>query len=229
MGLERHLKSRLAGGRADLGLPGLRERVAGLVMSTAPRRVLDVGAGQGALVSRLAAGGLDAWGVDPCVAGGGRVLRGRAEALPFAPGRFDVVVSALVLHYLPDAARAIGEARRVLAPGGRLVLADRVASENPLLHELQERMERFRNAYVAGLRTPRQIAGLLRRGAMRVEQVFDHEESIAVDQWLAGLSATQARRLRETLKAIGPADLGGLVFDGRAVRQRIRIWVARPG
>lgn len=46
-----------------------------------------------------------------------------AEALEFAPGSFDVVLCSLGLMYVPDAARAIRDMRRVLRPGGRLVLA----------------------------------------------------------------------------------------------------------
>lgn len=227
VGLEGRLRSRVERGRSDLGLPGLRDRLQGLVVAAGGRRVLDVGAGQGALVSRLSAAGVDAWGVDPFVAGGARVLRARAEALPFPRGSFDMAVSALVLHYVSDADHAMAEMRRVLAPRGRLVLADRVASENPLLYELQDRIERFRNAYVTGLRTPRQIGALLRRAGLRVSDVFDHEEALGLDEWLAGLSTAHARRLREAVEAVAPADLGGIHLDGRVVRQRIRIWLAR--
>lgn len=224
--MERHLKSRLEG-RADLGLPGLRDRLTGLILATGARRILDVGAGQGALVSGLGARGIEAWGVDPCVVGGPRVLRGRAEALPFARGTFDLSASALVLHYLAEPDRALAEVRRVLQSSGRLVLADRVASENPLLHELQDRIERYRNPYAVGLRTPRQIGALLKAAGLRVADVFDHEEALSLEAWTAGLSPAQSRRLREAVEAVAPADLGGILLEGGRVRQRIRIWLAR--
>lgn len=55
-----------------------------------------------------------------------RALVGNAEALPFEPGSFDVVTSIFLLHELPRAVRrrALAEMRRVLAPGGLLVLQD---------------------------------------------------------------------------------------------------------
>jgi ubiquinone/menaquinone biosynthesis C-methylase UbiE len=51
---------------------------------------------------------------------------GLAEALPFPDSHFDVVLSTVMLHHLPRAAREAGlrEMRRVLKPGGRLLVVD---------------------------------------------------------------------------------------------------------
>lgn len=46
-----------------------------------------------------------------------------AELLAFADGSFDVVVCALGLMYMPEPEQALREMRRVLKPGGRLLLA----------------------------------------------------------------------------------------------------------
>jgi len=45
-------------------------------------------------------------------------------ALPLPDARFDLVLLQMVLHYAEEPAAAIAEARRVLAPGGRLVVVD---------------------------------------------------------------------------------------------------------
>jgi len=52
------------------------------------------------------------------------VRRGALEALPIDDGQLDVAVLALVLHHLPDPARALAEAARVLQPGGRVLIVD---------------------------------------------------------------------------------------------------------
>jgi SAM-dependent methyltransferase len=46
-----------------------------------------------------------------------------ADAMPFAPGSVDKVVCLEALYYFPDAGRFVQEVRRVLRPGGELVLS----------------------------------------------------------------------------------------------------------
>lgn len=91
-------------------------------------RVLDVGAGTGALTTRLAeiVGPSHVTAVDPAEdyaracrerVPGVDVRIGPAEALPFDDGAFDVVLSQLVIQALDDAPAAAREMRRVAAPG----------------------------------------------------------------------------------------------------------------
>jgi ArsR family transcriptional regulator len=49
---------------------------------------------------------------------------GSLEALPIDDGQLDIAVMALVLHHLPDPARALQECGRVLEPGGRALVID---------------------------------------------------------------------------------------------------------
>lgn len=65
------------------------------------------------------------------------VRRGSLEALPIDDAQLDVAVLALVLHHVPDPGRAIAEAARVLAPGGRLLVVDMLPHERT---EYQQQM-----------------------------------------------------------------------------------------
>jgi len=109
------------------------EAAAALAGVGAGERVLDAGAGDGNAALACAARGAD---VDACDIAEAMAARGRArcgervrwahgdvQALPYADGAFDVVVSAFGADLAPRPRRAIGELARVLRPGGRLVLA----------------------------------------------------------------------------------------------------------
>jgi SAM-dependent methyltransferase len=94
------------------------------------RRVLEVGCGTGRLSQALEERELArVWAVDTSSAMverakalGVNARVARAEALPFKAGWFDAVVMRMVLH-LVERPRALAQAARVLAPGGRLVIA----------------------------------------------------------------------------------------------------------
>jgi ubiquinone/menaquinone biosynthesis C-methylase UbiE len=159
-----HPSARPAGHGITIGTPrfydlaaavlfrGRRRSYRALLAATGVRygdRVLDVGCGPGYFARMLA----EATGPGGSVVGidaapemteyaGRRARRltncrfqpGAAEAIPFADGAFDVVVSSLMMHHLPaDArARAVREMLRVLRPGGTLLLADYRAGDGVL-------------------------------------------------------------------------------------------------
>lgn len=66
---------------------------------------------------------------------------GDAEALDFRDESFDTVVCTFGLCTIPDDAAAIREAKRVLRPGGRLLLAEHVRSPNPMVRAAQRTLE----------------------------------------------------------------------------------------
>jgi SAM-dependent methyltransferase len=97
------------------------------------KRVLDVGCGSGIMLDKLRStpDPTECLGVDivpECAAycrdkGHTLVCRAGAEHLPFPDGYFDLLVSTDVLEHCADDVAVLGEFRRVLAPGGRLLLS----------------------------------------------------------------------------------------------------------
>jgi len=66
---------------------------------------------------------------------------GDAQALEFANASFDTVVFTLSLCSIPDDRKAIGEAERVLRPGGRLLLLEHVASPRWPVRTVQQLLD----------------------------------------------------------------------------------------
>jgi ubiquinone/menaquinone biosynthesis C-methylase UbiE len=71
---------------------------------------------------------------------------GRAEALPFDDAALDIVATRFSAHHWYDVRKGLAEARRVLKPGGKLVIVDIVAPEAPLLDTLLQTAEVLRDA-----------------------------------------------------------------------------------
>jgi ubiquinone/menaquinone biosynthesis C-methylase UbiE len=93
-------------------------------------RVLEVGCGGGNVLERVAAHrvGLDLspWILAKARArlgGAAQLVRGDAQALPFADGAFDRVFCSEVLEHLLEPEAALAEMRRVVAPGGWVVVS----------------------------------------------------------------------------------------------------------
>jgi ubiquinone/menaquinone biosynthesis C-methylase UbiE len=73
-----------------------------------------------------------------------------AEALPLGDASVDTVVCILVLCSVPDQAVALAEAKRVLRPGGSLLLLEHVRAADPALAHRQDRGERRQVRFAGG-------------------------------------------------------------------------------
>jgi SAM-dependent methyltransferase len=124
----------------------------------------------------------------------GALARGSVLSLPFADASFDLVTSFEVLYHraVPDEAPALAEARRVLRPGGRLLIR---LPAFELLRGKHDRLVHGRRRYTAAdmraLLTPHGFAverlsyansllmplALAQRGLERILPAVEHDES----------------------------------------------------
>jgi SAM-dependent methyltransferase len=122
------LRASLFGGRADL--------LAALALLEPNLVVGDLGCGTGALAAALAphVAHLHAVDASPQMLAAARtrlagsanvtVTEGTLEALPLPDASLDAAILLLVLHHVAQPVRVLAEVRRVLRPGGRVLIAD---------------------------------------------------------------------------------------------------------
>ncbi len=91
-----------------------------------------------------------------------------AEALPFPNASFDTVVSTLVLCTVPDQALALGEIRRVLRPGGRLLFIEHVRAAGPTAR-WQDRIEPLWGRLLGGCHPNRDTVAAIERAGFEIE------------------------------------------------------------
>lgn len=165
------------------GLGELRQKL----LADASGRVLEVGSGTGANLPYYGPGveSLTVTEPEPAMlrrleqrvreqAPKAKVVRAPAEQLPFEDDTFDVAVSTLVLCGVDDQARALGELRRVLRPGGRLIFIEHVRSDEPGLARWQDRLNGL-NKFVACCDCNRRTLDSIKAEGFEVTKV-DHTE-----------------------------------------------------
>ena len=121
--------------------------------------VLDVACGPGLVVCAFAPHVRHATGIDvtPAMLERARALQdekglanvgwrlGEVVPLPFPDASFSLVVSRFAFHHFPDPRAVLAEMKRVCTPGGRVVLADAIASTEPAKATAFNRMEKLRD------------------------------------------------------------------------------------
>jgi SAM-dependent methyltransferase len=106
----------------------------GLVLQAVHGRLLDIGCGENYLVQQYRSAGADGLGVDvypwPNV---DRIVEDTAK-LPFEDGSFDTITFVACINHIPNRVDVLREARRVLAPGGKVVLTNLTPTLSRLWH-----------------------------------------------------------------------------------------------
>jgi SAM-dependent methyltransferase len=192
------------------------------LLASAPRTVLDIGAGTGKFTRLIAPRVETVIALDPsermlrelsAVVPSAELRIGSAEAIPLSPASVDAVYSAQAWHWV-DTARAVPEVLRVLRPGGVFGLIWNARDERvPWVKRLSEVMHNSKaEEYLADPAVPDDF-GAVERFESSWEAPFDREsllELVASRSYY--LTADEAQQ-RETLEAVNrfldtEADLG---------------------
>ncbi len=183
-------------------------------------RALDLGCRDGILARHLGERG----GIEHLVTADGTAafapqVVAEAEALPFAPRAFDLVLSNLALHWTNDLPGTLLQLRHVLKPDG-LLLASLFAGET--LRELrlsliaaESEIEGGASPRVSPFADPRDLAGLLQRAGFALP---------VVDSDRIEASYGDALALMRDLRWMGESNAGAL--RGRSFTRRATLYRA---
>lgn len=151
-------------------------------VAAARGRVLEIGVGSGLNFPFYGREVTEVVGIDPAKpllaragkAGGWmpfkiRLICQSAEHLPYPDQSFDTVVTTWSLCSIPDVEAALGEAYRVLRPGGRFVFIEHGAAPTPGLYRWQRRLTPVWRCIAGGCHLDRRPVQLLEQAGFTLE------------------------------------------------------------
>ena len=161
-------------------------------------RVLDVACGPGFLTLEFAGVCAEAVGIDATeefVARAGKEARrrgienarfeaGDADALSFESESFDVVSCRAAFHHFARPERVLSEMHRVVKRGGRVLIADMLASEDPARAEVHNRIERLCDPTHVRALAASEFEAMFEAAGLRVVLNPTSKLEYHVDEWI---------------------------------------------
>ncbi len=201
---------------------GLRERLVRFLEPRGDERVVDVGAGTGALALALAPLVREVVAVDlvpELVAEGRRRAAGVSNVtflaadgarLPFGEGEFDVAATLRTLHHVPRPELIVAELARVTRLGGQVLIVDQIAPADPLLAVELDRFERARDPTHTRLLPDIDVRALLEANGLvlRRSEVVQEERDLERYLDLAGCEGEARQRARALAPPVQTVAVG---------------------
>jgi ubiquinone/menaquinone biosynthesis C-methylase UbiE len=199
--------------RQDARAKGLAAEVADFARPTGDERALDVGTGAGALALALAPLVREVVGLDPVPEllelareqslPNTEFVEGDGTALPFADGAFDLTGTHRTLHHVAGADRIVAELARVTRPGGRVLVVDQLAPDDPAEAAALHAFETARDPSHARLLTDAELRGLFAANGLEAlrERREDRRRELGAYLDLAGCEKARRARAEELAAA----------------------------
>ena len=201
------------------------EALAAMAGDLRGKKLLDTAAGRGACALRMADQGAEIYLADLThamlaqgradAADGGPEFRAavaRSGSLPFPRATFDVVTCSRAYHHLTDIPGALVEARRVLKPGGRLLVVDHSGPDDPEAMHLVNTVSRLRDESHAETLSPSRWGDALADAGFDLEQMQKVESRQELGALLEA-AGDAAPKIEELFDNASASVLQALGFD----------------
>ncbi len=239
----RAMFGRIADGYTALKERNDRESHERLLHAAAPRpgeTCLDMGAGPGFVSAMVAARGAFTLASDltprflaKAAERARTVPHGRlvcvaadAEALPLPDASIDLVISHKALHHFGDAPHVLGEARRVLRPGGRIATSDTLSADDITRATAHNHVERVRDPSHVWMYGIEALRVLHEAAGFTVDEIVLYGDEQPVEWWLAvahppdDVRAEVVRLLRQSMAEGDSSGMGISEREGALWFQR---------
>lgn len=125
-------------------------------------------------------------------AAGAELIEAAADRLPFVDGSIDTVVCGLVLCTVPDQAAALDEIRRILRPGGTLLLFEHVRSADPHAAAWQDRLDAPWRVAARGCHLNRDTLAAVCAAGFTVEELHPLQLGMPGERFVPHIAAVAA-------------------------------------
>jgi SAM-dependent methyltransferase len=130
---------------------------------------------------------------------------GEAERIPFADASFDIVTTRRAPHHFANVDGFLVEAKRVLAPKGRLGVVDMSPPEGS--EEFFNNIERIRDATHTTALTPTEWNDKVTRAGFTIRELRVLPEALAFERWLypVKMGGVEEMEVRKRVKEVSPS------------------------
>jgi ubiquinone/menaquinone biosynthesis C-methylase UbiE len=136
---------------------------------------------------------------------------GDAHALPFEDDTFHLVTCRRAAHHFSNITLALGEIRRVLRAGGRVVIDDRSVPEDDFADACMNQLDTWHDESHVREYRPSDWRRMLAEAGFEVESIEPYVKRRPVTSLTDGVSEENTRKIHETLAALTAAQRE--VFD----------------
>jgi ubiquinone/menaquinone biosynthesis C-methylase UbiE len=144
------------------------------------------------------------------------------ERLAFGDATFEGALCRFSFHHIVNPALVFAELARVVAPGGWMVIADMVASEDPAKADFQNQMERLCDPTHSRTLPSSEFERMFAEHGFRIAMKVERDARLTLEDWIrfGGASPENAAKLRELAQAALEKDSAGLKFrcEGDQIR-----------